>query len=70
MFKEPYSRQDRLCLQTFIAVSHWSGLRPKASGTLSILAPHQALHELQQFIDGVDVGVGQLKDLNLGLGGN
>jgi hypothetical protein len=24
------------------------------------------LHKLQQFIDGVDVGVGQLKALNLG----
>ena len=28
------------------------------------------LHTLQQFIDGVDVGVGQLKALDLGLGGS
>ena len=27
-------------------------------------------HMLQQFTDGVDVGVGQLKVLDLGLGGN
>ena len=30
-----------LCLQMFIAMSHWSGLRPLASATLSILDPHQ-----------------------------
>ena len=29
-----------------------------------------SLHTLQQFIDRVDVGVGQLKALNLGLGGS
>ena len=28
------------------------------------------LHTLQQFINGVDVGVGQLKALDLGLGGS
>ena len=30
----------------------------------------QLLHTLQQFIDGIDVGVGQLKSLDLGLGGS
>jgi hypothetical protein len=30
-----------LCLHMFIAMSHWSGSRPLASATLSILAPHQ-----------------------------
>ena len=73
----------------FIAVSHWSGLRPLASATLSILDPHwdssqiscccqchgdpvvldlqnQPLHVLQHFMDGVDIGVGQFKALDLG----
>lgn len=69
-----------LCLQMFIAVSHWFGLRPLAFAILSILDPvhalscgdlralvlrDQALHALQQFTDGVDVGVGQLKALDL-----
>lgn len=30
----------------------------------------QPLHTFQKFIDEVDVGVGQLKSLNLGLGGS
>jgi hypothetical protein len=29
-----------LCLQIFIAVTHWSGLRPLAAATLSVLDPH------------------------------
>ena len=29
-----------------------------------------SLHVLQQIIDGVDVGAGQLRDLDLGLGGS
>lgn len=65
----------------------WSGLRPLASATLSILDPHQDssqtillftvchrdaaalnlqdFHALQQFIEEVDIGLGQLKTLGL-----
>ena len=35
-----------LCLQMFIAVSHWSGLRPLASSTPSILEPHQDFSQM------------------------
>jgi hypothetical protein len=82
-----------LYLQMFIAVSPWSGSRPRASATLSILIltgtplryPVVALchrdpaaldlqdwpfHVFQQFIDGVDVGVDQLKSTGSGPGGS
>jgi hypothetical protein len=71
-----------LCMQMVIAVSHWAGLRPLASAhhqfwTLSrtplcypaVALCHESL-QLQQFIGGVDAGVGQLKALDLGLGGS
>jgi hypothetical protein len=29
------------CLQMFFALTHWSGLRPLASATLSVLEPHR-----------------------------
>ena len=71
----------------FIAMSHWSDLRPLASATPSLLDPRwdSALchgdpaaldeqvwpfHMLQQFIDDVDFGVGQLKALDLSLPGS
>lgn len=83
----------QLDLQMFIAMSHWSDLRPLASATLSILdynwtllrypeatlcfgdhvalvLEDQSLHALQHFIDVADVGVGQLKALDLNLGGS
>ena len=64
-----------------IAFSHWSGSRLQYrfwiyTGTPSdnplFLFPHvmeilKPLHVLQQFIDEVDVGVGQLKALDLDL---
>ena len=60
-----------LCMQMVIAVSHWAGLRPLASAhhqfwTLprtplcypAVALCHESL-QLQQFIGGVDAGVGQ-----------
>ena len=80
-------------LQMFIAMSHWSSLRPLISATQSTLDPHQdssqiscvslnhgdpealllqyqPLHELQQLVGRVDVRIGQLKGLDLGLDGS
>lgn len=63
-------------------MSHYSGSRPLASATLLILGSvvalcprdpealdlrDQTLYVLQQFIDGVDIGVHQLIVLDLGL---
>lgn len=79
---------NRFSLQTFITMSHWSGPRPRAFATPSILVLHQAplrypvvalchgdpaalnlqgqpFDKVQQFRGGVDVGVGQLKALDL-----
>lgn len=36
-----------LHLQMFIAMSHWSGSRPLASVTLSILDPHQGSSHIE-----------------------
>lgn len=80
-------------MQIFIAASHWSGLRPLASVTLStqdhdwtplrylkvtlcfgdhvaLVLEDQPLHALQHFINRTDIGPGQLKALDLGLGGS
>jgi hypothetical protein len=70
-------------------LSPWTGSRPLASATLTILNDGGDLNSswiacccpvvmeipqlwgmLQQFIDGVGVGVDQLKALGLGLGGS
>lgn len=32
-----------LCLQIIIAMTHWSGTRPLASATLSVLEPYRSL---------------------------
>ena len=72
-----------LHLQMFIAMTPWSGMRPLASATLSVLEPRWnsshvpyccpvswrfysfgTAHTLQWFIDGVHVGVNQLKILD------
>jgi len=45
-------------------------LFPSVVEILQLGSVGQALHMLQQFIHGVDVGIGQLKTLDLGLGGS
>jgi hypothetical protein len=89
-----YLLPKQLYLQMFIAMNHWSGLRPLSSATLSILDPPKdsspiscllpcvieslkfwfcrtsPFYAHQQFIDKVDVGVDQLKALDLSLGGS
>ena len=70
----------------FLEMSYWIVLRPLTLITLSVLDPHmdysqiycycpinlqdQPFHMLQQLIDRVDVGMGQIKVQGLGLAGN
>jgi len=62
-----------LHLQMFIAMSHWSGSRPLASATPSILGLHWYSSKLSccgPVLWILQLWVGQLKDLDLGLGVN
>lgn len=74
-----------LCSQMFIARNRWSCSGPLASATSSIFDPHWVaksvralcggdpaalVYGLRQFTDRVDVGVGRLKAMDLGLGGS